>query len=175
MRSQRTCSVPECNSRHRSRGWCGRHYDRWRRRGDPLAVSRSEADRFWEKVNKTEACWLWTGSLAGGYGRFWANGHMISAHRWAYEAANGPIPDGLELDHLCRTLVCVQASHLEAVTHRENVLRGVGPAAVHARKTHCIHGHEYTPENTYKRKGGWRSCRACRTSVKTPLPPVRSR
>lgn len=123
-------------------------------------------DRFWNKVNKTENCWLWTKSLtAGGYGRFSVSGLGILAHRWAYEDARGPIPAGLELDHLCRIPACVNPDHLEAVTHTENVRRGNGgrrPAE------HCPRQHPYSPENTYIRPDGkGRGCRKCRTQWRT--------
>ena len=83
------------------------------------------------------------------------------AHRVAYELTNGPIPDGLELDHLCRVRHCVNPSHIEAVTHRENTLRGTGPIPHRARQSHCKHGHEFTPENTYRLPNGCRHCRTC--------------
>lgn len=85
---------------------------------------------------------------------------MRLVHVLAYEAVHGPVPAGLELDHLCRTPLCREVSHLEAVTHRENQLRGNSPMARQARQTHCVHGHEFTPENTY-RYGNHRQCRTC--------------
>lgn len=86
------------------------------------------------------------------------------AHRVAYEQARGPIPEGLELDHLCRNRACVNPDHLEPVTHRENLLRADTFAARHAAQTHCVNGHEFTPDNTYirTRPEGGRECRACR-------------
>jgi hypothetical protein len=81
--------------------------------------------RFWSKVTKTETCWIWTGSdNAIGYGRISVDGRLHYAHRWSYEQARGPIPDGWVVDHLCRTPQCVNPSHLEAVTHHENNVRG---------------------------------------------------
>src|SRR5688572_21764976 len=73
-----------------------------------------------------------------------------SAHRLMYVALRGPIPDGLELDHLCRNHACVNPWHMEPVTGRVNKLRGTSPSAVHAAKTHCPKGHAYTPENVYE-------------------------
>lgn len=126
------CSIEGCDGHAVVRGWCQTHYDRWHRFGDPLVIKpfgvapRPAADRFWEKVDKTGACWLWTGGLdKDGYGYFnLPHNRKVRAHRWAYEAAIGQIPKGLEVDHLCRIHACVNPDHLEAVTGRENRLRG---------------------------------------------------
>ena len=119
--------------------------------------------RFWEKVDKSESCWLWTGGLVkGGYGQYNLEGRCRQAHRLAYELAVGPIPDGLVIDHLCKNPRCVNPEHLEPVTRGENVLRGVGPTAENARKSECKRGHPLTPENLAPSKQGWRVCRACR-------------
>ena len=123
------------------------------------------ANRFWAKVDRSNerGCWLWTGSRTrNGYGEFSVGGKRCSAHRWAYEEAHGPVPAGMEIDHLCRSRACVKATHLESVVHRENILRGAGPSAVNARKTHCIHGHVFSYENTYIKPNGTRVCRPCR-------------
>lgn len=109
-------------------------------------------------------CWIWTAAeKSTGYGQFWLNGEYRGAHRVSYEFYKGKIPDGLQLDHLCRVSLCVNPDHLEAVTLRENVLRGIGPSAINARKTHCKRGHEFTPENTAIRgpKKTHRYCREC--------------
>ncbi len=120
------------------------------------------SERFWVKVDKTETCWIWLGSRRGkDYSAFPLNNKMVAAHVWAWEQENGPVPDGLELDHLCRTHLCVRPSHLEAVTPRENVLRGESFAAANASKTHCPSGHPYSDENTYIRPDGGRECRRC--------------
>ncbi len=116
--------------------------------------------RFWSQVEFTEACWNWTGSQNGtGYGRFW-DGTNTYAHRWSYEFCVGPIPDGLQIDHLCRNRGCVNPEHLEAVTPQTNTLRGVGLTAQNAVKTHCVRGHPYNEANTYYEKKG-RQCRVC--------------
>lgn len=107
-------------------------------------------------------CWLWTGRLNwAGYASFWFDGRTVKAHRWSYQHHVGPIPDGMQLDHLCRVRHCVNPEHLEPVTNRENSLRGIGPTAINAAKTHCKRGHEFTPENTYRDAKG-RMCRACK-------------
>lgn len=127
------------------------------------------SQRFWSKVNKTNTCWLWTAyKFPTGYGRFGLTHNIgVRAHRWAYEEANGPIPAGMELDHLCRTPACVRPTHLEAVTHRVNVMRGQSFAARNAAKTICPQGHSYDEKNTYHKPNGYRICRIChRTAVR---------
>lgn len=108
-------------------------------------------------------CVLWFGAHNGrGYGvlgigsRTDRSRRLIYAHRTAYELAHGPIPDGLHLDHLCRTPACINPAHLEPVTCRENLRRGVG----HGSKTHCPAGHPYAGDNLYRDKRG-RKCRTC--------------
>lgn len=99
-----------------------------------------------------DGCWVWQrGRTKNGYGR--AAG--VYTHRLAYELAHGPIPDGTEIDHLCRVRACCNPAHLEAVTHAENVARGA-----RAMATHCKRGHEYTLANTRLVPNG-RACRAC--------------
>ena len=119
--------------------------------------------RFWSGVNKQpdDGCWLFSScNDRYGYGRLQNCGRMIKAHRFSYELLVGPIPTGLTIDHLCRNPGCVRPDHLEAVSHRENVLRGVGIAAKNAVKTHCPSGHHYSASNTYISKGK-RSCKRC--------------
>lgn len=126
------------------------------------------ADRFWSRVDKNGpgGCWLWTGRLHDGYGdiEVWRGGYRkrTPVHRLAYEALIGTIPDGLHLDHLCRVRSCVNPAHLEPVTIRENIRRGVGATAMNARKTHCKWGHEFTPDNTVFDSIGNRVCLFCR-------------
>jgi hypothetical protein len=120
------------------------------------------AIRFERHVTKTDTCWLWTGRRdIGGYGRLWVGDRDVPAHRWSYERFVGPIPEGLQVDHLCRVRECVNPAHLEPVTQAENIRRGVGASTRNATKTHCPRGHAYTPENTMRRKSGQRRCRIC--------------
>ena len=124
--------------------------------------------RFWDKVQILEnGCWMWlAGTFSRGYGVFQWHNKARLAHRFVYEKLRGPVPKGLELDHLCRNTSCVHLSHLEAVTHRENVLRGDGVAAHRARQTHCKRGHALTEENVYRYpKGSNRACRVCRDAA----------
>ena len=120
---------------------------------------------FWDKIEKTEACWLRRGTNRGhGYGTMSIRNKTYYAHRFAYELLIGPIPDGLCLDHLCRNTLCVNPEHLEPVTNAENLLRGQNPWAINARKTYCQMGHPYDKTNTYVRPDGSRRCKICTRS-----------
>jgi hypothetical protein len=122
-------------------------------------MRKSTEERFWERVEKTDTCWLWTGGLdKDGYGWTYPNGKTRRAHAVAYELVVGPVPDGLQLDHLCRVRHCVNPDHLEPVTRRENILRGVGPTAINARRNTCPKGH---PIDGFKSTGA-RECKTCR-------------
>lgn len=146
---------------------------------------RTDAERFFEKVDKKTAspCWIWMGGLNNKrYGQFaikigryvgkdktgWG---MKLAHRFSYEIARGPVPDGLVLDHLCRMPSCVNPDHLEPVTQIENCRRGLSgspethpSAALNRAKTHCPRGHAYDAENTYTNKRGQRCCKICKNA-----------
>lgn len=123
--------------------------------------------RFWTKVDVSQGptgCWLWMGSLTDrGYGAPFRldDDRKVSPHRLAYELLVGPIPEGLQLDHLCRVRNCVNPAHLEPVTCQENLLRGMTWAAFNSRKTHCKHGHPFDEANTRIAPDGSRACRAC--------------
>lgn len=157
----RICVVDGCGGTRHARGWCNRHYKRWQQHGDPTWTPPSADDRFWAKVDVGHplGCWEWTGALSTkGYGRFNAGPALCQAHRYAYEALIGPIPDGLELDHLCRNRICVNPDHLEPVTTAENLRRGAG-----GPRPRCLRGHAFSESNTYYRPdNGRRQCRACR-------------
>ena len=129
------------------------------------ALRRPALDRFLARITQDGDCWLWTGGLNGvGYGQFFIGGAGTGkcyAHRWSYEFHIGPIPEGLHLDHLCRNRACVNPWHLEPVTLRENVLRGVSKAALNALKTHCPKGHPLAGDNLSIGSKGERRCREC--------------
>ena len=118
-------------------------------------------EKFWSLVllPQGDGCWGWRGSVAGnGYASLSVDGERVYAHRFAYVMTFGEIPEGLEIDHLCRNRWCVRPSHLEAVTHRENVRRSpVALAAINARKERCLRGHWFSSIN----RDGSRRCREC--------------
>ena len=118
--------------------------------------------RFWAKVQKVESgCWLWLAQHnKRGYSVFALHhGHPFFAHRYSYQLHKGQIPQHLQLDHLCRNRGCVNPDHLEPVTGRENLRRGIN---TNRSKTHCIKGHPYDLANTYFRLNGQRGCRRCK-------------
>jgi len=130
-------------------------------------IINDDRRRFWAKVDKTRECWLWLGAKTTGYGVMRLRGKNVLAHRFAYEDIVGSIPEGLQIDHLCRNPSCVNPSHLEVVTNKENCLRGESPNAINARKTHCDNGHPFDEQNTYVRPdNGQRQCRICRHKMR---------
>ncbi len=161
------CIVGGCPNKRFAHGDCNKHYMQKRRAANLPVIPRTKQERFWAKVDDRNgplwegtSCWLWTAYIRpDGYGQFSVNGRHVKAHRFAYETYVGPIPEGLEIDHLCRNRACQNWAHMEPVTCQVNLLRGIGPSAVNAAKTHCPQGHEYSPANTRV----YRNMRTCRT------------
>lgn len=123
----------------------------------------------WVVPEPNSGCLLWLGKVNPcGYGQVWVRdggprGRYRSAHRVAWELSNGPIPEGLQVDHLCRVRSCVNVAHMELVTPAVNTWRGASFAAVNRLKTHCPRGHEYAGDNLYMDNGKKlnRRCRVC--------------
>lgn len=152
----------------KNKGWVRGQPKRYLKGHHPMRPD-TYVRRFWMRVDKTtspDGCWLWTGSLTEkGYGNVKLNKRLVGVHRLAYQWAKGPIPEGLQIDHLCRVRHCVNPDHLEAVTLKVNVLRGVGITAMQARQTHCVQGHPFDGPNTAYTPRGSRVCRACKRDV----------
>ena len=121
-------------------------------------------DRIMRRVEVApDGCWLWTGALApNGYGivQKGRRAGTTVVHKAMWQLDNGPVPDGLELDHLCRVRRCCNPAHLEPVTRQTNVDRGL-QAAGKQRRTECINGHPFTSNNTITTSRQLRSCRTC--------------
>ena len=125
-------------------------------RGGPLTEQK-----FWDRVLMVENCWEWLGWTNNwGYAYFHEFDRKLRVARWAYEHFRGPIPEGLVIDHLCRNHRCVNPAHLEAVTVKENTLRGTGFAPANAAKETCKRGHPLEGDNLLG--GRFRQCRACK-------------
>jgi hypothetical protein len=126
------------------------------------AIERVERRCVYEDRGYDTPCLIFTGAIADGYGKVSVTvrgvKRMLRVHKFVWEHVHGPVPEGLELDHLCRQTDCCNPDHLEAVTHAENLRRG---AALGPRKTHCIRGHERTPQNMSSSY----TCRKCKTAL----------
>lgn len=178
--AKRTCSVDGCERPSKWRGWCQKHYYRWYRHSDPLAVRpglpRIEQS-FWKKVVILGGCWGWSGAKNHGHGIFHARGRQVQAHRFAYELLVGPIPEGMTVGHRCHDEAaevgacaggecvhreCCNPAHLCLQTRGENTLSSpLTPSGKAARATHCPAGHAYDERNTRFNKDGTRHCRTC--------------
>lgn len=120
------CNIDGCEKPRKARGWCGAHWARWRAHGDPLGGSERYATPEEAFLARTEPlCWsdciAWTGATGSkGYGQLWSGGRIVPAHRFAWERVNGPIPDGMVIDHTCYVRSCVNTQHLRLATPQEN-------------------------------------------------------
>lgn len=122
-----------------------------------------------------DSCWVWPGAINdGGYGLVSYEGKVRRAHRLAYELIAGPIPDGLTLDHLCRTRPCINPAHLEPVTQQINNHRGNCASGRNARRTACVHGHALSGANLRVRVINGRPHRQCRACARRATAAYRA-
>lgn len=129
------CLVDGCmNGGKMTRGWCKTHYARWRKYGDPRGRGEktwyaTPAEAFAARTQPEGECVVWTGSGKNGYGQIWDGKRLVMAHRWAWEQAYGPIPDGMFVDHRCWNRACVSVSHLRLATRAQNQWNRSGAAS----------------------------------------------
>jgi hypothetical protein len=136
-------------------------------RAKPAKVNTLET--ILARTIEVDGCLVWAGyKMSNGYGLVSAGGKRGLVHRIVWKMSGGHLPDDMTIDHLCRTKACINVAHMEVVTGVENSRRAGGLEIAHARaraKTHCKHGHEFTPENTYIQRNGGRGCRRCKNDA----------
>ena len=122
--NKRTCNIDGCGRPTHARGLCSKHYMRWWTHGDPRGGGRcysAPEEAFAARTERRGECLVWTGAKdGGGYGHLKVNGRLTKAHRYAYEEEYGPIPDGMEIDHICHNRACVNVDHLRLATAAQN-------------------------------------------------------
>lgn len=161
----RTCTLPDCDSRHYGHGYCDRHYRRWKRHGDPLGFAWGDVEaRIRAKTVVEDGCWVYTGQPSKRYPEVRIDGVRTGIHRWSYETHHGPIPDGHDVDHLCRVTRCWNPQHLRTLPAADNTADN-RPANRFRRQTSCVNGHPFDEVNTYWYRGR-RMCRTCRRDRK---------
>jgi hypothetical protein len=178
--TKRTCTVSRCDRTHYGYGWCNKHYQRWRKWGDPTKTTLifgDQEDRLIDKITvTTSGCWQWNSAGDDGYAMVRWAGKAQLAHRVVYETLVGPIPDSAELDHTCHSAdtecpggpclhrSCVNPDHLEPVTPLVNSHRSLRNNR-QSEKTHCPDNHPYSGANLYISPRGDRGCRVCRQAA----------
>lgn len=167
----KVCSVEGCGRALYARSLCSMHYKReWKKPDFVARKARPLHERWAEQVEWTPTCWIWRGAKRqvrpniwyGNIGLGGSTGRGLYAHRVAYELFHGPIPKGLEIDHVCRNKMCVNPDHLEAVTRSVNIRRAVPYRKPRKLEPYCKRGHPRTPETTYLRPNGQAECLPCK-------------
>lgn len=146
---RKKCSVSECKRLSSSARYCDKHYRRWKKHGDPTIVGRcgmTVAEALKTRVERAGDCILWTGAMTGEYGCVRYNGRSTRVHRVKWIETNGPIPDGMKVDHMCWNTRCINIDHLRLVTQAENLQYRPGPPA---NSTTGV-------RNVYRGNGGYR-------------------
>lgn len=178
MEPEVRCTGEECPRGPVARGMCLKHYKRWKKWGSPegAAPKISRGDSFRAKTTVSDfphgrpglgKCIEWRGLINhAGYGIFTHRPSGVirqMAHRAALELEGEQIPEGMVVDHVCRNRACVNPAHLEIVTNEENLRRGIGYRLRNGMDNSCVHGHKYTPENTYENPNKAQDirCREC--------------
>lgn len=152
MKPTRKCSIDGCGrdiGRHGARGWCNKHYQRWQAHGDPKGGRRKYLDpekAFKARTVRVGECLVWEGSSSLGYGYITVRGKGLRAHRYAWEREHGPIPEGMQVDHICHNTLCVNVEHLRLATPPQNARHRSG-----SNETNSSSG----VRNVYPNANGW--------------------
>lgn len=166
---ERDCVVPGCTKPKMGRGYCRPHYMRWYKTGDPIPPPKpSDVERFLArtKADPSTGCLLWTGPVnkRTGRGQTWFRGKNRYVHVISYLINHGELPLGLQVNHHCDVMICVNGDHVYAGTQADNMAdmdaRG-RRANQNSRKTHCVNDHEFSADNTFIKTDGSRMCREC--------------
>lgn len=172
-----TCSVEDCDRQAWARGWCSKHYSRWYKHGDPTKLKTGDIrkpvvigdhltvmevlawNRLWDRlVEGPDGCWIWP--VGKRYGRINIKGQRYSTHRLVWFALRDEPPEGLEPDHLCRTMACANPDHLDWVTAKVNMQRNNAPTMIAWRTNTCKRGHSLLDAYQSPNYPG-RRCRIC--------------
>lgn len=146
------CAIDGCDTPMLARGWCIAHYERWRAHGDPLGggpiVYATPEEAFAARTERQGDCLIWIGGkLPDGYGQISVGGRRVRVHRYAWEREHGPIPEGVEVDHICHSRACVNVKHLRIVTRAQNMANQSG--AHRDNKSSGV-------RNVHRHGNGWR-------------------